>query len=196
MKEIVVATTNEGKVLEIASLLQSLSVNFISLKSFEIVSPEEDGQTFRENAILKAKYYAKIIGKPCLADDSGLEVDALEGAPGVYSARFAGEQASDKDNNELLLRKLESVSDSERGARFRCAVALVYQDKVLTAEGTCEGMILRASRGQGGFGYDSLFYSPRFGKTLAEVTLDEKNTISHRGQALRTLAQMMRGKFV
>lgn len=196
MKEIIVATTNKGKISEIALLLKHLPVSFTSLQSFHIPPAEEDGHTFCENAIIKAKYYAEITGKPCLADDSGLEVDALNGEPGVYSARFAGEDASDADNNNLLLEKIKDVADEQRCARFRCVIALAYEDKVITAEGVCAGRVLRQARGQGGFGYDPLFYIPELGKTLAEVTQEEKNKISHRGQALRSLAAKLRGTFL
>lgn len=197
MKEIIVATTNKGKISEITLALEHLALHFISLQSYPNITPAvEDGHTFAENAMIKAAYYANITGKPCLADDSGLEVDALNGAPGVYSARFAGESASDEDNNRLLLKKMATVPEKQRQARFRCVIALADGDRVISAEGTCEGRVLREGCGQGGFGYDPLFYIPSLGKTLAEVTQEEKNQVSHRGQALRNLEKKLRGTFL
>jgi XTP/dITP diphosphohydrolase len=197
MKKIVVATNNQGKVVEIEAMLSKFSVAVSSLAAYEKI-PEavEDGKTFQENAILKAKHYALYTKEVCLADDSGLEVDALHGAPGVYSARYAGETATDEENNQKLLAELKGVPSEERTARFRCVLALVDGDKVLfTASGTIEGIMLEAPRGEGGFGYDPLFFVPSLGKTLAEVTVVEKNSISHRGQALKNLGDMLAEEF-
>jgi XTP/dITP diphosphohydrolase len=193
MKKIVAATNNQGKAAEIQTMLSRFGITVNSLHKYKNI-PEaiEDGKTFQENAIIKAKHYASYTKEICLADDSGLEVDALGGAPGIYSARYAGGEASDDDNNKKLLHELKGFSSQQRTARFRCVMAVVDNAKVLfTAEGTVEGIILEQPRGQGGFGYDPLFYIPSLGKTLAEVTMIEKNAISHRGQALRNLSDML-----
>lgn len=193
MTEIVVATKNQGKVAEITVALADLPVKVLSLNDFGFC-PEavENGNTFEANAILKATHYSLITGKPCLADDSGLEVDALHGAPGVYSARYAGEGATEEACNKKLLAELSGVPAEERTARFRCVLAYVNPDgTLLTAEGASEGVILEAPQGTGGFGYDPLFYVPSFKKTYAELTVDEKNVISHRGQALRNMAMKL-----
>lgn len=189
MKTIVVATKNQGKVAEIKGAIEHLGVTVRSLSEFSAI-PEavEDGLTFEDNAMIKARYYAAHTGHACLADDSGLEVDALDGQPGVYSARYAGENADDAANNSKLLAALEHVPPEMRTARFRCVLA--YVDKtgtVITAEGSCEGIILDAPQGQGGFGYDPLFFMPELGKTLAEVSVAEKNAVSHRGRALKNI---------
>lgn len=190
MREIVVATGNRGKVAEIAAALAAQPVKVLALTELgDIPEAVESGDTFEANAVLKATHYSLYTGKPCLADDSGLEVDALGGAPGVYSARYAGENASDAANNHKLLTELAPVPEEEWTARFRCVLAYVDPDgTLLSAQGTCEGIILREPRGQGGFGYDPLFYVPALGKTLAELALAEKNAVSHRGQALRNMA--------
>ena len=190
MTALVVATRNKGKVTEIAAALAALPVEVLALDSFPAVpEAEESGDTFAANAIIKATHYALHTGLACLADDSGLEVDALDGAPGVYSARYAGPEASDTDCNAKLLAAIADVPDSGRTARFRCVLAYVDPDSTLmTAEGTCEGIILKDPRGTGGFGYDPLFYMPGAAKTLAEMTTAEKNAVSHRGQALRNMA--------
>ncbi|GBG56561.1 non-canonical purine NTP pyrophosphatase [Sporomusaceae bacterium FL31] len=190
MKEIVIASKNAGKVAEIAAALQHLPVKVMSLADFaEIPDAIEDGSTFAENALIKAKYYSAHTGRACLADDSGLEVDALQGAPGVYSARYAGESATDADNNHKLLTEMIQVDSDNRTARFRCVLAFIdTNDTVITADGTCEGVILDAARGTEGFGYDPLFYIPALKKTLAEISIADKNAISHRGAALKSLA--------
>ena len=195
MKEIVIATQNKGKVAEIALALSELPVKVLALSDFgDIPEPIEDGVSFLENALLKARYYAKYTGKACLADDSGLEVDFLQGAPGIYSARFAGETANDDDNNEKLLKELADVSIDRRTARFRCVLAFVDSDEtVLTTDGVCSGVIGTTMQGSGGFGYDCLFYIPELGKTMAEISKVEKNAISHRGQALKNIASKLGG---
>ena len=194
MKKLVVATKNVGKVTEIAAALASLDVAVQSVSAFgEIAEPEETGVTFEENALLKARYYAGVTGLPCLADDSGLEVDLLQGEPGVWSARYAGPGASDEENNKKLLAALAAYPSGERTARFRSA--LVFFDPVgatITADGTCEGIIINDPRGDGGFGYDPLFYMPSHNKTLAEMTVAEKNSVSHRGQALKIMTAKLR----
>lgn len=195
MKEIVIATQNKGKVAEIALALANLPVKVLSLSDFKAI-PEavEDGVSFEENAVLKARHYAKHTGKACLADDSGLEVDALQGAPGIYSARFAGETATDEDNNEKLLAELEGIESGKRMARFRCVLAFVDSNEtVLTTDGVCSGIIGTKPQGTGGFGYDCLFYVPELNKTMAEISKEEKNAISHRGQALKSMASKLGG---
>ncbi len=195
MKEIVVATQNKGKIAEIVLALRELPVTVVALSDFgQIPEAVEDGTSFLENALLKARHYAKHTGKACLADDSGLEVDALLGAPGIYSARFAGENSDDARNNEKLLAELSKVKKNQRNARFRCVLAFVDTDEnFLTTDGICEGRIGEEMQGAGGFGYDSLFYLPKLNKTMAELSKAEKNAISHRGQALTSMAIKLGG---
>ena len=195
MKELVLASGNKGKMAEFQRLLEGLDVQIHSMKEYpEIGEIVEDGSTFAENALIKARAVCKATGKPAMADDSGLAVDALNGAPGIYSARFAGEQRSDADNNAKVLQLLEGVEDSKRTARFFCVIAIVLPDgREYTAEGTCEGTILRALRGEGGFGYDPLFYVESLDKTFAELTMEEKNRNSHRGHANRKAVEIIRG---
>ena len=195
MREIVVATKNQGKVREIEAMLAHLNVKVLDLGLWpDIPEAVEDGATFADNALLKARHYAELTGKPCLADDSGLEVDALQGAPGVYSARYAGPAATDAQNNAKLLAALSGVPTAERTGRFRCVLAFVDGKQApLTADGSCEGVMLTAEEGDGGFGYDPLFYVPSLGKTLAAVSMEEKNAISHRGKALRAMADKLAG---
>jgi len=154
--------------------------------------PAETGGEFRENARIKAQYGFELTGLPTLADDSGLEVDALKGAPGVHSARYAGEGAGDAANNQKLLLALEGVQN--RRARFRCSMVLVMEDMTIEADGTCEGIILDGPRGRGGFGYDPLFWLPDLGKTMAEISPREKNKISHRGRALVNLVLALKAR--
>ena len=195
MKELVLASGNKGKLAEFQRLLEGLDVQIHSMKEYpEIGEIVEDGSTFAENALIKARAVCKATGKPAMADDSGLAVDALNGAPGIYSARFAGEQRSDADNNAKVLQLLEDVEDGKRTARFFCVIAIVLPDgREYTVEGTCEGTILRALRGEGGFGYDPLFYVESLDKTFAELTMEEKNRISHRGHANRKAVEIIRG---
>jgi XTP/dITP diphosphohydrolase len=189
-ERVVVATGNPGKLAEIRAALDRPGWEFVTASDLgrEPLEVEETGATFAENAELKAQAYAEEFGLAALADDSGLEVDALGGAPGVRSARFAGEAASDEENNALLLERLADV-EGPRTARFRSVVALVRRDGVLvTAAGACEGRILREPRGDGGFGYDPLFEPGAApGSTMAELDMTDKNAISHRGAALRAL---------
>ncbi|MBX6342290.1 MAG: RdgB/HAM1 family non-canonical purine NTP pyrophosphatase [Thermomicrobiaceae bacterium] len=183
--EVVIASNNPGKLEEIRHLLP----DWIAARSAAEVGaslPEETGQTFAENALLKARAVASQTGRVALADDSGLEVDALGGEPGVHSARFAGEPRSDARNNALLLARLAGVPPERRTARFRSVVAIVTPDgRERLTEGTIEGRIVEEPRGGGGFGYDPLFQPLGLDRTMAELTLEEKNAISHRGQALR-----------
>lgn len=182
---LVVATNNEHKLRELAAMLADLPVRVLGLREFPGAPPvNETGTTFAENAILKARAAAEHTGRWAMADDSGLEVDALDGQPGVYSARFAGPDATDGENNDKLLRLLEHVPDEERTARFRCALALVSPTgEIFVDEGTCEGVIARAPRGSGGFGYDPLFVVPELGRTFAELPPSVKDRISHRARA-------------
>jgi len=186
IKEIVIATRNAGKLKELESLLEGVFEKIFSLRDFEGVPDiEEDGKTFRENALKKARAIATALGKPSLADDSGLKVEALGGRPGVFSSRYAGERGGDKGNIRKLLTELSGVQN--RKAKFICVLALVFPDgKEITAEGVCEGEIIEEPRGEGGFGYDPVFLTG-LGRTMAELTLDEKNIISHRARAVKAL---------
>ena len=187
---LVAATGNPGKLAELRRLLDGSGWEVAAPSDFGVEPPPEDGATFVENAILKARHAAGRTGRPALADDSGLIVDVLAGAPGVRSARFAGDRASDADNNRKLLHALAEVPDAARTARFHCAVAFLRGpcDPVpLIAQGTWEGRVLRAPRGSGGFGYDPLFLDPATGRSAAELTPPHKDALSHRGQALRAL---------
>ena len=190
----IVATKNKGKIREIREALKGLGLRIYALSDFPDV-PEmiEDGKSFTENALKKARFYSKVFGKLTLADDSGLEVDSLKGLPGVYSARYSGERASSQENNRKLLKEMEGIPFSRRGARFKCIMALVSPDGEETmTEGSCKGRIGMREKGRRGFGYDPLFILPKYGKTMAELSLKEKNKISHRGNALRKLRKIIR----
>ena len=184
------ATGNAGKLREFALAAERLAQGRFSVEPVpglsSIAPPEETGATFRDNAILKALYYARFVDDPVFTDDSGLAVDALNGAPGVYSARFAGPNATDEDNNRRVLAQMDAVSD--RTAQFVCVIALAWRENVLaTFEGKVEGQLLTSPRGSRGFGYDPLFFYPPFGCTLAEATAAQKLSVSHRGQALEAM---------
>ena len=187
------ATGNPGKVREIRQIMAELPVVWKSLDEFgDIPEPEETGETFAENARAKALYYARATGCWALADDSGLEVDALGGRPGIHSARYAGVHRDDAGNNARLIGELAGVPPARRGARFRCAVALAGLDEVIAeAEGTVKGRIIDEGRGHNGFGYDPHFLVPELGLTTAELSPVEKSRISHRGRALRALAEKL-----
>jgi XTP/dITP diphosphohydrolase len=194
MKRLLFATGNPGKVVELRQLLADTGLEVVSFRDMDQPPPEvdEDKDTFGGNAIKKAREVALAYGMPALADDSGLCVDALDGRPGVYSARYAGDDASDDDNNRKLLAELEGVPEAERTARFRSVLALAdptgaLGDEVLVAEGSCEGVILRTPRGDGGFGYDPLFLVPGLGQTFAELGVGTKNDRSHRAMAMRAM---------
>jgi XTP/dITP diphosphohydrolase len=189
MKELVVATRNPGKLKEIRQLLEGHVCTLFSLADFQdLPHLIEDGDTFEKNAIKKARMTASIINKPVLADDSGLVVDILDGKPGIYSARFAGEGASDEQNNAKLLAELHGIPDGHRSAAFHCTVALCFPDgSCYTFSGELKGLILEEPRGSSGFGYDTLFFIPEYNKTLAELPHEVKNKISHRGKALANL---------
>ncbi len=189
-EKIVLASNNAGKVREINQLLAEQKIQVVPQKEFGIGDIDETGLTFVENAILKARHAAKESGLPAIADDSGLEVDALKGAPGIYSARFAGEGCNDQDNNAKLLEQLQGVHDAERSARFQCL--MVYMRHAddptpIICQGTWEGRILHAPSGENGFGYDPLFFVPDQNCSSAELAPETKNQLSHRGQALRML---------
>lgn len=185
--KLVLATRNRHKVDEIGEILRGLDVELCSFLDYsDVPDVVEDGETFEENAIKKARAVAAATGLPALADDTGLEVDALGGAPGIYSARYAGEPPDYDRNNEKLLRDLDGVPERDRRARFRCVVALAAPGgSVSTVEGRTEGTILTERRGDGGFGYDPLFLPDGFDRTYAEMTGAEKNASSHRGKAVR-----------
>lgn len=186
--KIIAATKNKNKLREFGEIL----------KGFEIISQEdagldidveETGSSFEENSMLKARAIYEACKIPAIADDSGLVVDALGGEPGVYSARYGGEGLDDRGRVELLLKNMKDVPQKERTARFVCAITLVDDDKVITARGECEGIIAYEPSGENGFGYDPVFFVEKYKKTLAEVTPEQKNAISHRGKALRAFEQ-------
>jgi XTP/dITP diphosphohydrolase len=200
MMRLVIATTNPGKLAEVEAYLNRFSLEIQSLGGLSGI-PEivEDGATFEENALKKACTVAALCGVVALADDSGLEVDALGGAPGIYSARYAGAAADDKKNNEKLLEALRHVPEEQRTARFVCALALCdprgKQPKQWTVGASCEGRIAFRPSGANGFGYDPLFFYPPFGKTFGEIDTQMKSTVSHRGKALVMLANLLPSVF-
>ena len=184
--KLLVASTNRKKLAELQDLLAEFNFEFLFLKDFQTTEVEESGKTFEENASLKALGYAAQTGILTLAEDSGLSCDALEGAPGVYSARFSGEGATDESDNAKLLRLLGNMPDNCRSAHYTSVVAIAEPGRVLKLmRGEVHGVILREPRGSGGFGYDPLFFYPAYGKTFAEVTPDMKHSVSHRAQALK-----------
>ncbi|GFO61938.1 non-canonical purine NTP pyrophosphatase [Geomonas silvestris] len=189
MKRLVVASGNKGKLREFAELLKGVVETVLSPADFPgFPDVVEDGATFAENALKKARSAAQFTGLPVLADDSGLSVEYLDGRPGVYSARFAGEGAGDAANNALLLKELAGVPAEKRGAAFHCVIALCLPDGTRqTFDGSLPGAILEAPRGSGGFGYDPLFLVPEYGQTFSELPLEIKNRISHRGRAMQLL---------
>ena len=207
LKRLLIATGNAGKLREVRAVLERefaaggrrIEIELLGLPDLPAPPPEphEDGTTFAENARLKALYYARLTGLPTLADDSGLEVDALGGQPGVHSARYAGvsgpREAVDRANNQKLISALRGIQDEKRTARFRCALAMAHDGRVLAeSQGVIEGRIMDEPRGTGGFGYDPHFFVDALGCTTAELPSEEKNRFSHRGQALRAMAEMLR----
>ena len=194
MKRIIFATGNEGKMREIREILRDLDVEVLSLKEAGIHGDiVEDGTTFEENAVIKARTISEMTGEIVLADDSGLEIDYLNKEPGVYSARYMGEDSSYHIKNANLIQRLEGVPDEKRTARFVCAVAAAFPDgTVKTVRGTMEGRIGYEERGENGFGYDPIFFLPEFQCTSAELSMEEKNQISHRGKALRAIKDELR----
>ena len=194
-KTLVLATGNPGKVNELAQMLNPLEINVVPQSDFNVPDVAETGTTFVENAIIKARHAAKITGLPAIADDSGLEVDALNGAPGVYSARYAGEHASDQDNINKLLKEL--ADNPVRTARFWCVLVLMRHaddPAPLICSASWEGQITQNQDGQGGFGYDPIFYVPELECTSAQLTKQQKNAVSHRGQALQRLLSELKLK--
>ncbi len=187
------ASSNVAKSTEITTLLAQLDVMVVPQSEYGVSAADETGSTFEENAVIKAKHAAAATGLPAIADDSGLCVDALDGRPGVWSARYAGDDATDDDNIDKLLGDLDGVRDEDRDAEFRCVVCFVYSEvaEPLFSNGSWRGRILNARRGSGGFGYDPVFFDPATGKAAAELSADEKNSRSHRGMALRALADLL-----
>ncbi len=192
--KLLLATNNRAKVKEYARLLQGIPYRIVSLEDVNITEQvDETGTSFEENATLKAKRYAELSGLITIADDSGLEVDALGGEPGVRSARYAGEGASDKERIDFLLKKLVDVPWEKRHAQFRCVIAIAYTNgKVQICQGQCRGVLTFKPLGDNGFGYDPVFYLPDLHKTMAELSMSEKNAISHRGQAAEEARKALR----
>lgn len=193
MKRIVLATRNEAKSAELQRMLADLPLEVRTLRDYPHVPPlPEEGETYEANARSKALAVARWLNEVALADDSGLEVDYLEGQPGARSARFLGDEATDEDRNREILRRLEGVPPENRTARYRAVVAVAFPDgRVYTFEGTCEGAIALEPRGTGGFGYDPIFYLPELDRTVAELNPQEKDLISHRGQAVRKAREFL-----
>ncbi|MDG4952122.1 RdgB/HAM1 family non-canonical purine NTP pyrophosphatase [Actinobacillus equuli subsp. haemolyticus] len=192
--KVVLATGNKGKVKEMSDVLAQFGFDVVAQSEFGIESPEETGLTFVENALLKARYASKMTGLPAIADDSGLAVDALGGAPGLYSARYAGEEGNDQANRQKLLAEMQNVADEKRGAKFVSCIVFLQHETDPTpkiALGECFGEILREERGQNGFGYDSLFFYPPKNCSFAELETSEKKKISHRAIALDVLKQQL-----
>lgn len=192
INKIVLASGNRGKLREFSQILESLDVTVIPQSEFQLEDADETGLSFVENAIIKARHAAAATGLPALADDSGLEVDALQGAPGIYSARYSGADATDAKNNAKLLTELAGLPEAQRTARFRCVLVFMRHANdpmPLICQGTWEGHILTAAQGDNGFGYDPLFWIDALGKTSAELPSDEKNRLSHRGQAVAAFKQ-------
>lgn len=192
--ELVIASSNKGKLKEIRELVAHLPVRLLSLSDFPSIGEiEESGSTFAENSEIKARAVFNATGIAALADDSGLVVDALDGKPGIMSSRFAGEGASDADRCALVLKQMETVPDEHRTARFVASVCIIgLNGEVHFTEGICEGVIARQPIGENGFGYDPIFYLSEFGKTMAQLSPGEKNSISHRGKAIRTAVEIIK----
>ena len=199
MKQLVLASGNPGKLRELSAILDDLGYQLHAQSEYGVSEVAETGTTFVENAIIKARHAASHTGLPALADDSGIEVDALDGAPGVYSARFSGPAADDTANNALLVEKLKSVPAAERSARYRAVIVFMRHagdPSPLICEGSWEGMIQLQPAGDGGFGYDPYFFVPELGCTSAELSATEKNRISHRGKALAELKKKLQNQDV
>ena len=196
-RKVIFATSNEGKMKEVRSILEGLDVEVFSMKEAGIfVEVVEDGTTFEENAAIKATAIQKECGEIVLADDSGLEVDYLNKEPGIYSARYMGEDTSYRIKNKSLIDRLEGVEGEDRSARFVCAIAAAFPDgTVEITRGTIEGQIAYEEKGENGFGYDPIFYVPEYGCTTAELTLEQKNEASHRGKALRKMKEIIQAKY-
>ena len=197
MRKIIFATTNKNKVREVNMMMEGFDVKLVPMSEMGIdVDIEETGTTFEENAIIKAKAICDLTGEIALADDSGLEVDYLDGAPGVYSSRFLGEDTPYEIKNDYIIDKLKDAKGDERSARFACAMAMVFPDgDVETCYGTIEGLIGYEQRGNNGFGYDPIVYVPEYEMTTGEMTPELKNSISHRGKALEQMKEVMKRRF-
>lgn len=196
MRRVVFASNNAGKTREVAQILAGLEIELLPQSVFGVPSVEETGLSFVENAILKARHACQHTGLPAIADDSGIEVDFLLGAPGIYSARFAGPGASDADNNAKLIAALADAAPEQRTARYQCVMVFMRHPSdptPLICQGSWEGRLLDIPRGSGGFGYDPLFLLPELGKTAAELDAETKNRLSHRGKALRSLVAALTG---
>ncbi len=191
--DIIIATSNQNKLKEFKALLKDHKINILSLKDFsQIPAVVEDGKNFYENALKKATTVVRYTGKLTIADDSGIEVEALGGKPGVYSSRFAGEDASDEENNARLMKELQGIPPDKRGACFKCALVIAKSEgETAFVEGECRGTIIEELRGHYGFGYDPLFLVPEYNKTFSEITPEEKNKISHRAKALQKLLKLL-----
>ena len=195
MHKLVIASGNQGKLRELSALLSPLDFDVHTQSEFHVPDVEETGTTFVENAIIKARNAAEHTGLPAIADDSGIEVDALNGAPGVYSARFSGPGATDDKNNALLVEKLRDIPELQRTARYRAVIVYMRHARdpsPIICEGSWEGRIILEPRGEGGFGYDPYFWLPSHHCTSAELSAEQKNALSHRGQALRELVDKLR----
>ncbi|MBT8438325.1 MAG: XTP/dITP diphosphatase [Gammaproteobacteria bacterium] len=194
--KIVLASNNAGKIQEINRLLAQQDFEVVPQKAFTSEEAVEDGLSFVENAIKKARFAAKLSGLPAIADDSGIEVDALNGEPGIYSARYAGNGATDQDNVEKLLDALDSIPDEQRSARFQCLMVYVRHENdpvPVICQGSWEGKILRSPQGENGFGYDPVFFVPEENCSAAELSAEKKNSLSHRGKALKQLVEKLTG---
>jgi XTP/dITP diphosphohydrolase len=195
--KIVMASGNAGKLVEIRRLLEGLAVEVVAQSELGVTDAHETGTTFAENSLLKARHAADATGLPAIADDSGIAVDALGGRPGVYSARYAGENATDDENVDKLLEEVAHVAEEDRGAAFHCVATFVIpgEAEAVVAEGVWRGSLLRARQGDGGFGYDPIFLDPESGLASAELTAEQKNARSHRGQALRALVRQLERRY-
>ncbi len=195
--KIVFASGNRGKLAEVSRLLSAFGVDVVPQSEYGVSDADETGTTFVENSLIKSRHAADATGLPAIADDSGLAVDALHGAPGVYSARYSGSDATDSSNIDKLLAELDGVPEAERGAAFRCVASFIdpANPEPLLGEGEWRGRILGARQGTGGFGYDPVFFDPAVGKSAAEFEADEKNAVSHRGQALRSLVAAIEARY-
>ncbi|MDP0561454.1 MAG: RdgB/HAM1 family non-canonical purine NTP pyrophosphatase [Candidatus Endonucleobacter sp. (ex Gigantidas childressi)] len=193
--QVVLASRNSGKIKEFQKMLANLNIEILAQSDCSVSAIEETGLSFVENAILKARHAAQLTGLPAIADDSGLEVDALEGQPGIYSARYAGDKASDIENNKKLIKEMKSVASEDRTARFQCLLVFLRHsaDAVpIICQGSWEGLVLDEIRGKGGFGYDPLFFVPSENCTSAELSPEKKNLLSHRAKAMEELVRRLR----
>ncbi len=192
--KLVLATHNQGKIRELKECLAEIGWEAIPVSDIsDVPDPAETGKTFKENALQKAHYYMKAVQLPVLSDDSGIIADVLKDEPGIYSARYAGVHGDDEANNKKLVERLKFYQGDDRKGHYECVIAVVFLDgKEITTEGKCYGVIRDFEKGNGGFGYDPLFYLPEKGKTMAELSMEEKNEISHRGRALRAMVEELR----